>query len=281
MKKLNVLVSVLLALCLFACLSSAQAQAVQAQFSQERPWVCPACGAVNTGNACYNCSVVLSAAYDAPDGTLPLYLSISLKKNLILAKYDVDVYLDGQPVGTVPQGGSFRQVFLAAPGIHTLQLCKPGKDTVRSVVQIDLARSAAFCCDIETHVFSIDVNNKRIGPSASQLSAYDEADYKAACVSASFEQLARYPDQNKGIHVKLSGWVAAVYNANSSIVHLLIRDAQGNLWMTAVYMTTGARRFLVNDFLTVYGEYRGLKDYQHSVYGDGSAPDIQVNYAEY
>ena len=281
MKRVNELVSVLLVLCLLACLPSAQAQAVPAQFTQGRSWVCPACGAVNTGSACYNCSVVLSASYDAQGGTLPLYMSFSLKKNLILAKYDVDVYLDEQLVGTVPQGGSFRQVFLCSPGVHTVKLCKPGNNTTRGVVQINLLRSAAFCCDLETHIFSVEIDNKRIGPSASQLSEYGEEDYRTSCLSANYEQLARYPDQNKGIHVKLSGRVAAIYNANSSLVNMLIRDAQGNFWMASVFMQTGSRRFLVNDTLTLYAEYRGLTDYQHPVYGDGSAPSLLVYYTDY
>ena len=53
-----------------------------------------------------------------------VHLTIDFTKNLLFNKYDVDLFLDGESIASLPHGSDFSETFSLAMGKHELSFCK-------------------------------------------------------------------------------------------------------------------------------------------------------------
>lgn len=244
-------------------------------------WVCPKCETVNSGAYCMECDAPRPSSAVYLDGKKILYLTVSLKKNRIFSRYDVDIFVDDRYVGDVAQGGTFSQTFSVSAGVHVIRFAKAGDPSRFGIAQVEVKDIAALKCEIESKMLEVRVLDKQVGTGPDRMASFSAADYMASCIPADYERFARYPDQNRGYFVKLEGRVAAIGSAVLNTDVYIIKDSRGNLWYCRMYPRYGQRRFLVNDWLTVYGEADGKQSYTVKDSGEILAPVINIEYAEF
>lgn len=110
------------------------------------------------------------------------------------------------------------------------------------------------------------------------------AAYKAECISVSFDEVARNPDQYEGTKVKFTGEVIQVMES-SGLYTLRVNVTQGRYgWDDTIMVycgaTEGAPRILEDDVLTFYGAMAGLTSYESVLGATITLPQMYASYYE-
>lgn len=85
--------------------------------------------------------------------------------------------------------------------------------------------------------------------------------YISLSVAGSYETVARFPDQQKGKMMYVSGSVGQVLENGNKVI-LLISDSAHNTWYVTYRYAAGEGHILENDNITMYGECTGTTSYE-------------------
>lgn len=91
-------------------------------------------------------------------------------------------------------------------------------------------------------------------------SGINQETYMSLSVVGNYDTVARYPDQQKGKMMYVSGSVGQVLE-NGNKVTLLLFDSAYNTWYITYRYAAGEGHLLVNDSITMYGECTGTTSY--------------------
>ena len=109
-------------------------------------WICTNCEKEITGNFCSECGVKRPAT-----GEFVLTLDVEMEKNAIFSTYDVNIYLDGALVGSIPHGESYRGVLPVNAGEHEILFCKDGDRKISGTVLVGVSKNTEVVCEISAH----------------------------------------------------------------------------------------------------------------------------------
>lgn len=87
--------------------------------------------------------------------THKLTLELELEKNRIMARYDVDVYLNGSKEATINQGETYKGVFRVPEGISILTFYKAGTDKLYAIKHINVNKDVTFSCQLNPNMTNI------------------------------------------------------------------------------------------------------------------------------
>lgn len=104
-----------------------------------------------------------TAAEPVPvNGNIRLRLFVEFKKNAFFSTYDVNVYMDGLPIASLPHGKNLDAVLLVSEGAHVLAFYKSGSGSVMGTISFSLDRDADYSCRIEAEHDGIRVLNGKL-----------------------------------------------------------------------------------------------------------------------
>ena len=220
-----------------------------------------------------------AAMNEAFSGPVRLDLVIDFKENMMLSRYDVDLYLDDVFVATLPHGIGYQGTFGVTGGVHVLTFRKSGDKTIKGVSQFNVEEDTSFSCSIECKNNKIKVSGEMIGDSKKSTPITKE-EYMAACKTLEYRDVERNPDGYKGLKTALSGKVIQVSEGWFDSVTLRVRGPGGNVWYVTYTREKGEERILENDSVEIYGECKGIKTYISIIGGSVTVPWIDAKYIE-
>lgn len=103
--------------------------------------------------------------------------------------------------------------------------------------------------------------------------------YKEQCISISYDDLARNPDDHKYDYVYLSGDVIQVQENEDEVI-FLIDVEQGDTAIAFYTYKEGESRVLEGDQITIYGMYEGLYTYTSVLGAEITVPNIFTRHIE-
>ena len=86
-----------------------------------------------------------------------IYLDISFEKNLLFAKYDVEVYVDDTEIGTVEHGNNLTLLTAVDEGAHTIIFYKASDNSVKATKEIKVIEDTTYKFLIHSNKSSIDI----------------------------------------------------------------------------------------------------------------------------
>lgn len=105
------------------------------------------------------------------------------------------------------------------------------------------------------------------------------SDYKAKCVDVSYSDVERNPDTYNGTYVVVSGKVEQVSEGLFSSVTLRLNE-NGNMWYVTYSREDGESRILEGDYITAYGECKGVESYTSVLGSQITIPAMKMEYYE-
>lgn len=114
----------------------------------------------------------------------------------------------------------------------------------------------------------------------------ERSDFIASCSSATYDELARYPEDYKNKNIGVRGEVAQIISEDGLNVKLSvsITSSEYGYWSDQVVVTytkssANQSRILEGDIINVYGVYEGLKSYENTInHTTMSVPQISAKY---
>ena len=91
-----------------------------------------------------------------------LYIDLHSEGNLLFNTYDITVKLDGNDIGTIPNGDNFTYLADVLTGKHVLYFCKSGNTSPKASRTITISEDTTFSCDLAHGGSSIDIKNEEI-----------------------------------------------------------------------------------------------------------------------
>ena len=92
----------------------------------------------------------------SPDESVLAY-TINYESNIVMAKYDIEVYVDGELVATVSNGKSVAGEIAVEPGVHTVTFCKAGDKSVTGSTTVTVNGYTVFKHSLKSHRDYIEV----------------------------------------------------------------------------------------------------------------------------
>ena len=247
----------------------------------EEQLFCLNCGEVVTSNYCPECgqSSTTSLPDPASDETY-LSLKVSYEKNKILARYDIDVSLDGESLGTISQSEDMLKLLVVKKGIHEVTVSKNGKHEVS--ILVDASSKSQVACTVKAHMFSLelkDVTNSSPVSAEAEMT-YMLAKYASESMPVDYESFCRYPEEYTGQKMILNGRVVATAENFAGVMRVVVKDGRSNLWIVEYKRPKSSPRLLVNDDVKIYGVYKGITDYTSSVEVRPHLPTVTLEYLQ-
>lgn len=247
----------------------------------EESLFCLNCGGVVTANYCPECGQSSTTALrePAPDES-HLSLKISYEKNKILAKYDIDVSLDGESLGVIKQDECMMKLVVVKKGIHELTLSKNGKNPVS--ILVDATDKSQLACSVKAHMFRLElkdvINSNPVSEEAQR--EYTLARYASESLPVDYESFCRYPEQYTSQKLVLKGRVAATAENFAGAMRVVIKDSRNKLWIVEYNRPKTSPRLLTGDNVEIYGIFKGITDYTSSVEVHPHLPTITLEYLQ-
>lgn len=106
------------------------------------------------------CSAAPKSTQQTPSETPEhqLYLDIAFESNLLMSKYDVDVFLDDTQIGSIKHGENFTKTCSAKEGEHQLIFYKDGDQSIKGSTPISVSEEATFKCTIHASGSEIKID---------------------------------------------------------------------------------------------------------------------------
>lgn len=247
-------------------------------YAEEQP-ICLNCGAIVLGNFCSECGHSSTASLPAPasDETY-LSLKISYEKNTLLAKYDVDICLDGVSLGSIKQAELLQKLIVVKKGIHELTLSK-GDKFVTSIL-INAEDKVQLSCVLKAHMLRLEVKDiVNTSPVTEKTqAAYELAKFAGECKVINRERFCRYPEEFTSQKVHLQGNVISTAENFAGAMKVVLKDSKNELWIVEYQRGKDEPRLLVGDNVDVYGLCKGITTYTSSTETYANLPTVTLAY---
>lgn|GEM_PF-6392887 len=100
---------------------------------------------------------------ETDDGITQLYYDIVFSSGLFSAKYDVDLFLNDEKIGTIPYGGRFTKLMDLDPGEYSLIFRSSSNHEITSPVEkINLKKDTTFACTLKAEKEAVKISNKKL-----------------------------------------------------------------------------------------------------------------------
>ena len=107
-----------------------------------------------------------------------------------------------------------------------------------------------------------------------------EKDYKASCTAYNYTDVARNPNNYKGLRIKATGKVIQVMESTGGHVTLRVQSSKDQVWYVTLTLGSNDTRILENDRVTVYGICQGVTTYETVMGSSVTIPKIEAEYVE-
>lgn len=129
--------AILLIVCAFVLPPAAQAE----------EWYCSGCASSATGNFCSNCGQSKSASA-VEEGQYSLLLDVTFEENNFFSTYDVDVFVNGSKVTTIPHGNNYSNVITVPAGVTEITFSEEYNAEVKGTVFVGVTENTSYRCTI-------------------------------------------------------------------------------------------------------------------------------------
>lgn len=129
-------------------------------------------------------------------------------------------------------------------------------------------------------LYGARVNREIAVKRAEEIEKNAEKSYMSSCTAYDYTEVARNPNNYKGLRIKASGKVIQVMEGSGGDVTLRVRSSGNNVWYITITLDSGASRILENDRVTVYGVCQGVTTYQTVMGSTLTIPKIEAKYIE-
>ncbi len=227
--------------------------------------ICPNCGTEAVGNYCSECGHACGASL--PElGPHEAFLSMKFvyEKNIVLAKYDVDIHVDGSFIGTIKQKEALEKIIAVKQGVHEITLQRGEK--IKASILIDVEESSMFSCTLKAHTTSLELTDIINSSPASDEAAlaYRISKEYGLCSNLDYKLVCRYPEEFKDQPIHLNGVVVSASEGFMGTMQVVIQDKKNNLWLVQYKRHDDDPRLLLNDSVDIYGHYKGICKHQYS-----------------
>lgn len=241
--------------------------------------ICPNCGTEAVGNYCSECGHACGALLPELEAH-EAFLSMKFvyEKNIVLAKYDVNVHVDGSLIGTVKQKESLEIIIAVKQGIHEITLQRGEK--IKTSILIDVEESSLFSCTIKAHTTSLeltDVINSSPVPDEAALAYRISKEYGPRS-NVDYKLVCRYPEKFKDQPIHLNGVVVSASEGFTGTMKVVIQDKQNHLWLVKYKRHDDAPRLLLNDSVDIYCHYKGMSNHQYPAETRLQLPTVELDY---
>ncbi len=123
------------------------------------------------------------------------------------------------------------------------------------------------------------------GGSPSDLIDLPEEEYRAQCKEFSYDDIARYPDEHEKKLAKFTGKVVQVLRDGDDKLQMRVNVTAGkyNTYEDTVYVfytIEAGKNILEDDIITMYGELRGMIEYESILGAEITIPCIYVKFID-
>jgi len=91
--------------------------------------------------------------------TCKIYLKLKSTRNWNFSTYKIDVYFDGEKLGTMRNGSTFDYLVEKDPGTYELKVYSNKDHDINGKQTIKLKDDMTYTCDIDSHYYEIDIDN--------------------------------------------------------------------------------------------------------------------------
>ncbi len=118
-----------------------------------------------------SCSLLTDANYASPaktedeseGGVTQLYCDIVFSSGLFSAKYDADLFINDEKIGTVPYGGRFTKLIDLEPGEYSLVFRSANNPEIMSSVEkINFKKNTTFACTLKAEKDAVKISDKKL-----------------------------------------------------------------------------------------------------------------------
>lgn len=106
----------------------------------------------------------------------------------------------------------------------------------------------------------------------------ERENYISECVTVSYSDVERNPDNYKKTKIKVSGSVEQVIEGWFNTVTLRVKDGDGNTWVISYLRQDGESRILEGDTITAYGECDGVTNVTNLLGQQMTYPSLSMKY---
>ncbi len=257
-------------------------------------WHCPYCGQLNDRNFCVSCGAPrpeepvwaeddiadpnLAASILGIGGDLLLEVTVDFEKNLFFSTYDVDMYLDGAYLATLPHGVDYHAYFSVPQGDHVLTFCENGDHQVYGETGLAIYGSTAYSCRIQAKSLQVKISDEKITNPFSSAPSMSMDRYMSSCRIPDYASISENPQNNRGKKIAVTGRVLQSVEGWFEMSFMRVEDENGCLWFASRQMTGGSSGLDAYDTVTLYGECTGLTTYITASGDSITVPSIDVKY---
>ena len=103
-----------------------------------------------------------TSADPVPQEDCELIIDITYDENIVLAKYTVVLYLDGEKIDSMENGKYFVTQVSTTTGEHELKFEKRGDSTFETTVKVTLSGDSTLIFEIKSHLDEIEIKSSRV-----------------------------------------------------------------------------------------------------------------------
>lgn len=139
---------------------------------------------------------------------------------------------------------------------------------------------------VGSNINSQENDNKGLSAGTPKTAPQNIEQYKAACASYKYKDIARNPNDYKGKSAKFTGKVAQIQeNGLSVILRVNVTKGEYGMWDDAIFVeytrnNENESRILEDDIITLYGELDGIKTYSAVLGNEVSIPLLKAHYVD-
>ncbi|OJG63278.1 hypothetical protein RV07_GL001022 [Enterococcus malodoratus] len=178
-------------------------------------------------------------------------------------------------VSLIVLGISFIVMVLGAIGVG---VTAPTETASKSSSESEIATSVSESAETDSSSDELDDESTFDSEFEEESSVPTEVNIADYNTGITYDNLARNPDDNEGKKVTLSGEIVQVVEGDDYTQYrLAVGQDYDNMVLIEISSEQLTSRVLENDLVTIYGESRGVTDYESTLGGKITIPAITVD----